>query len=648
MTHDQDTSGILDAAAEAIIMVDPGDPGSIADLVERVNAMRAIFAGVVQNSHPFYALLQAATRLESGQAEALSDLQTHFATCKAAASKAASRGDASAADPATPPAEPTPVAPAPGVMPLACDDELLRDFAIRSAEHLDDADERLLALEADPTDADAIDAIFRAFHTIKGMAGFLALDEVSTFAHASESLLEDARHGGGAVPEKSVQALFSAVDGMRRLVAIATGTELASGQASGGAEDGAERPRPAGSVHAPGADVASARAGTVRVDEGRLDALLDAIGEMVIAQSMVSASTRGAADAATLGLQVERLDKITRELQQMATSLRMVPLRATFRRMARLVRDVANKAGKEVEFVVVGEDTELDKVVVDRISDPLVHALRNAVDHGIELPAERVAAGKPAAGRVELRASHAGGAIQVRVTDDGRGIETAEVLRRARDFGLVEESDTPDDRAILDLVYAPGFSTSETVTDVSGRGVGMDVVKRTVEELRGRVELRSTPGEGTSVEIRLPLTLAIIDGMILRVGSERYVMPLLAIERTVRPTSEQISTVAGRGQMLALPEGLVPVLRLHELFSTPGAETDLTRAVVVIVNDNGARAGLLACELLGQQQTVIKPLGEGLPEQPGIAGGAIMPDGRVGLILDAAGLIKTAQQPGGE
>jgi two-component system chemotaxis sensor kinase CheA len=384
------------------------------------------------------------------------------------------------------------------------------------------------------------------------------------------------------------------------------------------------------------------------VEEGRLDALLDAIGEMVIAESMVSASTRGGTDAAVLELQVERLDKITRELQQMATSLRMMPLRTTFRRMARLVRDVANKNGKLVDFVLVGEDTELDKVVVDRISDPLVHALRNAVDHGIETPAERRAAGKPEVGRVELRASHTGGAIHVEITDDGRGLDTERILATARERGLVTEDEMLDEKSIADLVYAPGFSTAEKVTDVSGRGVGMDVVKRTVEELRGRVELRSVAGEGTTLEIRLPLTLAIIDGMILRVGAERYVLPLIAIERSVRPRADQIASVTGRGQMLSLPEGLVPVIRLHELFSTPDAETDLTQSVVVIVDDNGTRAGLLACELLGQQQTVIKPLGEGLPQQLGIAGGAIMPDGRVGLILDAAGLVRTAQLAGGE
>ncbi|TLM78529.1 MAG: chemotaxis protein CheA, partial [Actinobacteria bacterium] len=328
------------------------------------------------------------------------------------------------------------------------------------------------------------------------------------------------------------------------------------------------------------------------------------------------------------------------------TSLRMVSLAPTFRRMARLVRDVAAKAGKDVEFVVSGEDNELDKVVVDRISDPLIHALRNAVDHGIETPTERVAAGKPATGRVELRAYHSGGAIHIEVSDDGRGLDTERIVAQARERGILGDDETPDERVIFDLVYTPGFSTAETITDVSGRGVGMDVVRRTVEELRGRVELASSAGEGTTVGFRLPITLAIIDGMTLRVGDERYILPLLAIERSVRPTAEKLSTVQGRGQMLVDDDGLVPIVQLHSLFGTPAAEPDPTNAVVVIVRENGARAGLLACELLGQQQVVIKPLGDGLPEQPGISGGAVMPDGRVGLILDAAGLVRSAHQRG--
>jgi two-component system chemotaxis sensor kinase CheA len=346
-------------------------------------------------------------------------------------------------------------------------------------------------------------------------------------------------------------------------------------------------------------------------------------------------------------MHVERLDKITRELQSMATSLRMVPLKATFQRMTRLVRDLAHKSEKPIELVLEGEDTELDKIVVDQMSDPLIHALRNAVDHGIESPEEREAAGKSATGTITLRAYHAGGAIHIEIADDGRGLDPERILARARERGLVAPGETLDAAAISDLIFTPGFSTADEITDVSGRGVGMDVVRRTVEELRGRIDLSSEPGAGTTLSIRLPITLAIIDGMVARVGDERYIIPMLAIERSVRPSAGQISTISGRGEMLALDDGMLPVLRLHRFFNSEGAETDPTQAVVIITSENGVRAGLLACELLGQQQTVIKPLGEGLLEQPGITGGAIMPDGRVGLILDAAGLIRLAHEKGG-
>jgi len=686
MTADPNIDRLFDAAAEALILVDPADGESTRELTERVAEIAVAFGDGAGADHPCLAALRAAERLQAGDASALADVERYYSACRTEVLAAARHTDSEAADtpvgapssaekparrrsssrakaakpaspapspagssPLTRPAmEPEPAAaPTPAtVMPLASDEELLRDFAVRAAEHLDDADERLLALEADATDAEAIDAVFRAFHTIKGMAGFLALDAVSEHAHESESLLAEARATGSAVSDASVQSLFAAVDRMRVLVASAAGLTpdaAAPDPADADEADDAAAGEVARTDAATSAAAAAVRAGTVRVEESRLDALLDAIGEMVIAESMVSASSRTKADAAVLEAQFERLDKITRELQQMATSLRMVPLRATFRRMARLVRDVANKAGKDVDFVVSGEDTELDKTVVDRISDPLIHALRNAVDHGIESPEARVAAGKPARGRVELLAYHAGGAIHVEITDDGRGVDYDAVLSRARERGLVGEDASPDERALLDLVFAPGFSTAETVTDVSGRGVGMDVVKRTVEELRGRIDLRSRPGSGTTLEIRLPLTLAIIEGMTLRVGDERYVLPLLSIQRSVRPRAEQVVTITGQGEMLALDDELVPLLRLHHLFHAENAETDLTRAVVVIVDDNGAHAGLVADELLGQQQTVIKPLGEGLPEQPGIAGGAIMPDGRVGLILDAAGLVRHAR-----
>lgn len=641
MTLQPDIDRLLDAAAEAIVLASTDDLDSALELIDRLAEVAVRVGDIAEVSDACAGALQAAERFASGEADALIDVERHFSSCRAGVgARSRTAVNTECAPHPTSRDVGSPTSSRDGQpMPLADNDELLRDFAVRAAEHLDDADERLLALESDPSNPEAIDAVFRAFHTIKGMAGFLALDAVSLHAHESEELLSSARSTGSALPPDCVRGLLSAVDEMRALAASAVAPRMPADQTSGAPEEPCSAPPP---TRIP------TRAGTVRIEESRLDALIDAIGELVIAETMTSASVRMGVDPLVLETQVEHLDKITREFQQMATSLRMVPLRATFRRMARLVRDVALKAGKRVDFIVTGEETELDKIVVDRISDPLVHALRNAVDHGIETPAERSAAGKNPVGRVELRAYHAGGAIYIEVRDDGRGVDAERIAHVARDRGLLGDSEQLEGRDLLDLVCTPGLSTAEQITDVSGRGVGMDVVRSAVEELRGRIELHSRPGEGTTLAVRLPVTLAIIDGMVLRVGAERYVLPLLAIERSVRPTAAEIIRVAARGEMLATEDGLVPIVRLHETFRVADALADPTEGVVVIVNDSGVRAGLLACELLGQQQTVIKQLGEGLPEHTGITGGAIMPDGRVGLILDAAGLVRTANSAGVE
>jgi len=387
---------------------------------------------------------------------------------------------------------------------------------------------------------------------------------------------------------------------------------------------------------------------SVRVPIDRLDRFIDMVGELVVSHSMVAQDKRVADETNhDLFRKVSQTAKIVRELQNMSMSMRMIPLKAVFQKMARLVRDLSRKLGKNVSFVTEGEDTEIDRNMVDMINDPLVHIVRNAVDHGIELPQDRAKNGKAAQGIVKLSAYHSAGNVVIKVEDDGRGFDREAIFAKALQRGLIQDtrglnSSTIADKELFELVFSPGFSTAKNVSEVSGRGVGMDVVKKNVESLRGQVEIRSLSGKGSVFKINLPLTLAIIDGMVVRVGAERYVMPTVSIVRSVRPTPNDMSTVFNKGEMILLQGKLIPLFRLGRLFGIRDTEQDPTRAIAVVVEDDGRQAGLLVDELIGSQQIVIKTLGKIIRNVVGISGSAIMPDGRVGLILDIGGLVRLA------
>jgi two-component system chemotaxis sensor kinase CheA len=326
----------------------------------------------------------------------------------------------------------------------------------------------------------------------------------------------------------------------------------------------------------------------------------------------------------------------------------MMPVKSTFQKMGRLVHDLAKRTGKKVELAVSGEDTELDKGVVDGIGDPLVHMIRNAVDHGLEATSEaRVKAGKPETGRIDLRAFHKGGNIVIEVQDDGRGLDREAILKKATERGLIREGEQLSDRDIFNLIFLPGFSTAKVVTDVSGRGVGMDVVRKNIDALRGQVEIQSQAGVGTKFSIRLPLTLAIIDGMVVRVGRERYIIPTISIVMSLRTRTGDVKSILNRGEMLSFQGDLIPLFRIDRTFGIEGAVSVPEDGLVIIVEEDGRRAGLLADALLGQQQIVIKTLGESMRGIPGISGGAIMPDGNVGLIMDVGGLVRLSQNAQG-
>ncbi|MBX2851228.1 MAG: chemotaxis protein CheW [Phycisphaeraceae bacterium] len=575
---------------------------------------------------------------------------------------------------------------------------LIAEFITEACEHLESADQCLLTIEEQPDDIETVNALFRAYHTIKGVAGFLDLADVMHLAHQTENLLDAARQGQFKLEGARLDTVFDATDMMKRLIgfvadAMSSGNELqrdpnqpalitlltnlmdddfvagstpakpaaeptaavpddTAAAAPDDTQDSAPKPEPPATKAQSNQPTEQPQGGaktvqlreTVKVDSARLDVMIDAIGELVIAEAMVTQSPKL---LEMIDEDIERrfthLSKITRELQEMATSLRLVPIRSTFQRMARLARDTAKKLDKNIEFVTSGDETELDKNVVDQVGDPLVHMVRNAVDHGLEdTEQERVEAGKPAVGRVELRAFHKGGSIYIEIADDGAGLDRNKLIKKAVERGIITEDQKLTDQEAFQLIMEPGFSTAAQVSDVSGRGVGMDVVRKNIQKMRGQIEIQSTPGKGTTFSIRLPLTLAIIDGMVVRVANRRYVIPLLSITRMLRPEDTKLPTVFEQAEMLETEEGLIPLYRVHRLFDIQGAKTDPTQASVVVVEHEGKRMGLLIDELLGQQQIVIKSLGESMRGLEGIAGGAIMPDGRVGLILDLDSLIRLA------
>ena len=389
---------------------------------------------------------------------------------------------------------------------------------------------------------------------------------------------------------------------------------------------------------------------SIRVSTSRLDRLIDMVGELVISHSIVAQDkvVTGANDHELLR-KIAQTGKIVREMQDLSMSMRMVPLKATFSKMARLVRDVSRKLGKQVNLVTEGEDTEIDRNMVDVINDPLMHMVRNSVDHGIEMPEVRDKKGKPRAGTVKLAAYHAAGKIVVEIRDDGKGLSRDVILAKAKERGFVADEKLLSDREVFKMIFEAGFSTAEKVSDVSGRGVGMDVVRKNIESLRGQVEIDSEEGRGSVFKMSLPLTLAIIDGMIIRVSTETYIIPTVSIVTSLKPEPEQLSTVLNQGEMLSLHGDLLALFRLADLFSIAESNQDSDhKLVVVIEDDNKKRAGLIIDELIGRQQIVIKSLGETMKDIPGISGAAIMPNGQVGLILDVGGVVGIANSRNGD
>jgi two-component system chemotaxis sensor kinase CheA len=580
--------------------------------------------------------------------------------------------------------------------------ELLTEFHAEAVDHLQQIEAALLALDQQPEDPEALASIFRSFHTIKGNAGFLGLVPMHTLAHEVESLLDLARnrklklnaaiiteilHSRDAIQALTQQVAVALEKGrlpdqivpvshliraVKRLAGISTTISPFPASAETGS---APAPTATAPVDAPSATAEPARelapvvpisaaaatepvlpkktvvgpapkataAATVRVNTEKLDSLMDVVGELVIVQSQLIESSRQAAgDSSTLQRNVAQLSRITKELQATAMSLRMIPIKPTFQKMERLARDLARDVGKKVSFVTSGEDTELDRTVVEEIGDPLVHMVRNALDHGLEPPAMRLERGKPEIGAVHLKAYHQGSNIVIELQDDGRGLDPERILRKAIEKGLVPENAQLSRDEILALIFLPGFSTAEKVTSVSGRGVGMDVVKRNIEKLRGKIEIASEVGRGSTFKIKLPLTMAIIDGLVVRVGEDRFILPSTSVQMALRPAREHVSTVHGQGEVLDLRGRFVPIHRLNRRFNIRGEASNPWDGIVVIVESSGKVSALLVDEMITKQEVVIKNLGAFMQNLPGVSGGAILGDGNIALILDPGSLLHAA------
>ncbi|MEI6299904.1 MAG: chemotaxis protein CheW [Betaproteobacteria bacterium] len=381
---------------------------------------------------------------------------------------------------------------------------------------------------------------------------------------------------------------------------------------------------------------------SIRVSVEKVDTLINLVGELVITQAMLSQNASQLDPVANEKLLsgMAQFDRNTRELQESVMSIRMMPISFVFSRFPRVVRDLAGKLNKQVELKTEGEGTELDKGVIEKLSDPLTHLVRNSLDHGIESPAAREAAGKPAKGTITLRAFHRGGNIMVEVLDDGAGLDREKLLAKARERGMTV-SDSMSDQEVFGLIFEAGFSTAAQVTDVSGRGVGMDVVRRNIREIGGSVEIGSNQGGGTRISIKLPLTLAILDGMSVGVGQEVFIIPLTNITESLQPKKEQINTIAGLGCVVQVRADYVPVLSLHEVFNLKPKVTEFDKGIMVVLESEGVKTALFVDELLGQHQVVIKSLETNFRRVEGVSGATIMGDGRVALILDVAGLVNT-------
>lgn len=587
--------------------------------------------------------------------------------------------------------------------------DMVHQFVEDASEALNAVGERLLDLERDPADADTQAEILRSIHSFKGNCGILGYADLERLTHRVEEVVQGFKDGSIPPAEEAVPVLISVVDVMKSSVeGLSSGGDgsvpngemllefLSEALPNPAVDDGqvasVEPPEPdqapvgdprqpreadgatsettgshpvepaAGRPDEPVDQPGSAPIGSVpqslerrqgkrrdiRVDLDKLDTLIDLVGELVIAESLVTRNPDlEGHELENFEKAAIHLNKLIRDLQEVAMSVRMIPISGLFRKMIRLVRDLSIKTGKKVELQLVGEETEVDKTVAELLADPLVHILRNAVDHGIESAEKRGDAGKPITGLIRLEATHEGGEVLIKIQDDGAGIDRERILAKARERGLVNgDGSSLGDGEVFQLIFEPGFSTADEITDVSGRGVGMDVVKKNIEQLKGQIEVSSKPGRGSTFALRIPLTLAVIDGMLVRVGESTYTIPIQSICQSLKPRREEVTVNTDGQEVVNIRGDLVPIVRLHELHGRTPDSYDLADGLLVVVEAHGERFCLFVDELMGQQQTVIKGLNSYLGNVRGVSGCAVLGNGDVSLIVDLVTLVELARTQG--
>ncbi len=570
-----------------------------------------------------------------------------------------------AEEPAPAPSEPA--APLVGGFSPPPVGDMVNIFAQDAEEILDHAEQNLLRLESEPA---RLSDLLRQFHTLKGNSGLMGYNQIQTISHRLEDVLHHARDQRSVLGPDSVRLFLKAVDALRRCVAslrkggspsvpdyagwlqrvdawVGSSTaETPPAPAQAGetvpAQQAAAEPAPVAAAVKPAAQVGDG----IRINVERLDQLNDLISELIAASAVVMhlSERRPGVDSEQYEHACHQLDLITSWLQDLSMSMRMVPVELAFRRLHRLVRDLSERTGKPVNLQLVGAETEADRRVIELIVDPLVHLVRNAVDHGIESPEERRRLAKPETGTIRIEAFQRSGEVWIVIGDDGRGLQRAKILEKARARGLIKKNASLRDEQIVDLIFEPGFSTAETITEVSGRGVGLDVVRKNLERLRGRVDVQSVEGVSTTMTLRIPLTLSVINGMMVRVGLEQFVLPVESIRELLQPGLVDEHRLVNRGTEVSVRDETIPLFRVADLFTISGAVERADEGVVVVVEDGGCRAGLLVDETIGQQRVVVKSLRESLGRVTGIAGASILADGRVRLIMDVPGLIRIARE----